>query len=160
MYGELYIPPERKMYNPTNGQFLKGHEPVNKGKPWEKWMSKRGQRRAKKGWVNIDIHRPKERPDNAGRCRVQVIAVKDDGAWLVLPYIGAAGDWIGGCRENVSEHYLYWEDHVNHNPLDCCNLRLPAEYYERKRAEHEAVRQQMEEATKPRYIQGTLFEDV
>ena len=61
--------------------------------------------------------------------------------------------------EDVSEHYLYWEDHVNHNPLDCCNLRLPAEYYERKRAEHEAVRQQMEEATKPRYIQGTLFED-
>ena len=59
--------------------------------------------------------------------------------------------------EDVSEHYLYWEDHVNHNPLDCCNLRLPAEYYERKRAEHEAVRQQMEDATKPRYVQGNLF---
>jgi hypothetical protein len=61
--------------------------------------------------------------------------------------------------EDVSEHYLYWEDHVNHNPLDCCNLRLPAEYYERKRAEHEAVRQQMEEENKPRYIQGNLFQE-
>ena len=28
-------------------------------------------------------------------------AVKDDGTWCVLPYIGAAGDWIGGSRENV-----------------------------------------------------------
>jgi len=100
-YGELYIPPIRKPYNPTNGQFLKGHEPHNKGKRWDEWMSKRGQRRVRKGWVNLSEYRPKTRPDTAERCRVQVIAVMDDGTWLVLPYIGAAGEWIGGCRENV-----------------------------------------------------------
>ena len=64
-------------------------------------MSKRAQRRASKGWANLDKFRPKKRPDNCSRCRVQIVAVKDDGTWCVLPYIGAAGEWIGGCRENV-----------------------------------------------------------
>ena len=101
-YGELYLPPEKKNYNPTNGRFLKGHVPASKGRPWSEWMSKRGQKRAAKGWKNLDLHRNKNgRPDTAGRCRKKVVAVMDDGRWLVLPYIGAAGDWIGGCRENV-----------------------------------------------------------
>lgn len=26
--------------------------------------------------------------------------------------------------EDVPEHYIYWRDHVNPNPDDCCNLRL------------------------------------
>ena len=30
--------------------------------------------------------------------------------------------------EDVSEHYKYWEEEVNHNPNDCCNLRLPCHY--------------------------------
>ena len=101
-YGELRLPPERKPYNPINGQFLKGHEPTNKGKPWSKWMTKRGQRRAKKGWVNIEKYRPTSRPDTAGRCRKQVVAVMDDGQWLVFPFVGAAAVWLGGCnRENI-----------------------------------------------------------
>lgn len=25
--------------------------------------------------------------------------------------------------EDVTDHYLYWQDHFNHNPNDCCNLR-------------------------------------
>jgi hypothetical protein len=41
------------------------------------------------------------RPDNAGRCRKQVIAVLDDGRWVWFPYLGAAAEWIGGNRENV-----------------------------------------------------------
>lgn len=64
-------------------------------------MSKRAQKRASRGWANLDKFRPKTRPDNCRRCRVQVVAVKDDGTWCVLPYIGAAGEWIGGSRENV-----------------------------------------------------------
>ena len=101
-YGELRLPPERKPYNPTNGQFLKGHEPANKGKPWSKWMTKRGQRKARKGWKNLELHRPKQRPDTAGRCRKQVIAVMDDGSWLLFPYLGAAAIWLGeGNRENI-----------------------------------------------------------
>ena len=101
MYGELRLPPERKMYNPTNGQFLSGHEPHNKGKQWREWMSKRGQKRAAKGWENLRKYQPKTRPDNSIRCRRKVIAIYDDGRWLVLPFIIAAGDWIGGCWENV-----------------------------------------------------------
>lgn len=63
--------------------------------------------------------------------------------------------------EDVSEHYLYWEDNVNHNPLDCCNLRMPQSYYEAHRAEHEAVRQQMEEACRKEqaaFKQPSLFD--
>lgn len=113
-YGELYLPPEQKGYNPTNGRFLKGHVPANKGKKWSEFMGKRAQKRAMKGWKNLDKFRPKERPDTAGRCRKQVIAVKDDGTWCVLPYIGAAGEWIGGSRENVRRCCQYnQERHVN-----------------------------------------------
>lgn len=98
---ELYIPPIRRGNNVTNGRFIKGHVPANKGRKWGEYMSKRAQRRASKGWANLDKFRPKKRPDNCSRCRVQIVAVKDDGTWCVLPYIGAAGEWIGGCRENV-----------------------------------------------------------
>ena len=88
-------------HNPVNGQFLKGHTPHNKGRKWNEYMGKRMQKRAAKGWANLDKYRPKTRPDNCGRCRLQVVAVFDDGKWTVLPYIGAAGEWIGGNRENV-----------------------------------------------------------
>jgi hypothetical protein len=98
---ELYLPPLPPGNNPTNGRFAKGHTPANKGKKWGEYMSKRAQRRASKGWANLDKFRPNTRPDNSARCRCQVVAVKDDGTWCVLPYIGAAGEWIGGCRENV-----------------------------------------------------------
>lgn len=100
-YGELRLPPERKDYNPTNGRFLKGHVPKNKGRKWSEWMSKKGQKRARKGWKNLETYRPKTRSDVAGRCRKQVIAVMDDGTWVLLPYMGAAGEWVGGNRENV-----------------------------------------------------------
>lgn len=63
--------------------------------------------------------------------------------------------------EDVSEHYLYWEDNVNHNPLDCCNLRMPQSYYEAHRAEHEVVRRQMEEACRKEqaaFKQASLFD--
>lgn len=98
---ELYIPPIRRGNNATNGRFTKGHVPANKGRKWDEYMSKRAQRRASKGWANLDKFRPKKRPDNCSRCRVQIVAVKENGTWCVLPYIGAAGEWIGGCRENV-----------------------------------------------------------
>ena len=99
--GELTLPPVWTGINPTNGQFLKGHMPVNKGKKWSEWMGKRAQKRAAKGWKNIIIHRPKTRADTAGRSRKQVIAVMDDGDWLLFSYIGTAAQWCGGSRENV-----------------------------------------------------------
>ena len=100
-YGELKIPTDRLGINQTNGQFLKGHVPFNKGKKWSEYMKKRAMKRSMKGWENLRKYQPKTRPDNCGRCRKAVIAVMDDGRWVWLPYIGAAGEWIGGCRENV-----------------------------------------------------------
>lgn len=101
-YGELYIPDEWTGINPQNGQFLKGHIPHNKGKKWDDIMGKRAQKRAAKGWKNLETHRPKTRSDTSGRCRKQVVAVGDDGSWRVFSYIGAAAEWIGGNRENIA----------------------------------------------------------
>lgn len=100
-YGELTLSPVFTGRNPLNGRFLKGHTPDNKGKKWSEYMSKRSQKRSAKGWRNVIIHRPKVRSDVAGRCRKRVIAVLDDGKWLVFPYIGAAAAWVEGRRENV-----------------------------------------------------------
>lgn len=100
-YGELYIEPQRGDRNALTGRFIKGIIPHNKGKKWSDYMGKRAIRRAAKGWKNVMEHRPKHRPDNAGRCRKQVIAVMDDGTWKHLAYIGSAAKWIGGSRENV-----------------------------------------------------------
>lgn len=120
---ELYIPPQRPKplpYNPTNGQFVKGIVPHNKGKKWDDFMPKRSQRRAAKGWKNLDKYRPTTRPDTAGRCRKQVVALMDGGGFHVFPYIGAAAEWLKRttgescnrenigrcCRENASRRPL------------------------------------------------------
>ena len=36
--------------------------------------------------------------------------------------IGKNSSSVDGC-EDVTEHYEYWKQHINPNPLDCCNLR-------------------------------------
>jgi len=101
-YGELSLPPLRTGVNKLNGRFTKGHVPANKGKKWSDYMGKRAQKRAAKGWKNLDLHRNKNgRPDTAGRCRKKVVAVLDDGSWLVFSYLTPAAEWIGGSRENV-----------------------------------------------------------
>lgn len=101
-YGELTLPPVWTGINPKTGRFLKGHVPANKGKKWSEYMGKRAQKRAAKGWKNLDLHRNKNgRPDNAGRCRKQVVAVMDDGSWLLFPYLGPAAEWVGGNSNNV-----------------------------------------------------------
>lgn len=81
---------------------MKGHTPANKGKTWDEFMSKKGQRNARKGWKNLDIHRNKNgRPDTAGRCRKKVVAIRDNGTFTVFDYIGSAAQAVGGSRENV-----------------------------------------------------------
>ena len=101
-YGELTLAPIWTGVNKQTGRFLKGHVPANKGKKWSDYMGKRAMKRAMKGWKNVISHRPKTRPDTAGRCRKQVVAVMDDGSWLVFPYVGAAAKWLGdGNRENI-----------------------------------------------------------
>lgn len=98
---ELYVEPPRFNCNAKTGQFLKGSTPFNKGRKWSEWMTKRGQKRAKKGWANLDKYRPKTRPDNAGRCRKAVIAVADDGTWRWYPSISHVGEILDVSRENV-----------------------------------------------------------
>ena len=101
-YGELILPPVWNGRNKRNGQFLPGHKPANKGKKWSEFMPRRSQRNAAKGWKNLKLHRPTTRSENCGRARKAVIAVMDDGSWKYFSYVGAAGEWIGGSRENVA----------------------------------------------------------
>ena len=98
--GSLYIPTDWTRVNPKNGQFMKGHEPKNKGRKWDEWASKKSQRSMRKGWKNLDKYRCKEHP-NAGRKRKEVVAVRNNGTHHIFSFIGAAAEWIGGSRENV-----------------------------------------------------------
>ena len=101
-YGELNLGQVWSGTDKQTGQFLKGHVPANKGKRWSDYMSKRAQKRSAKGWKNLDLHRNKNgRSDVAGRCRKQVVAVMDDGSWVLFPHIGSAAELVGGRRENV-----------------------------------------------------------
>lgn len=102
-YGELTLAPVCTGVNRQTGRFLKGHIPHNKGKRWSDYMGKRKQKRCAKGWKNLDLHRNKNgRPDTAGRCRKPVVAVMDNGSWVVFDYLGAAAEWLGGGnRENI-----------------------------------------------------------
>jgi hypothetical protein len=99
-YGELTLPPAWTGVNKKTGRYLKGHVPANKGKKWSEWMSKRGAKRSTKGWVNFDKYRCKGHP-NAGRKKKPVIAVMDDGRWVMFPCLGAAAEWCGGRGENI-----------------------------------------------------------
>lgn len=98
---ELYLPPVNPLVSKKTGQFLRGHVPANKGKKWDEYLSKRAQRRSAKGWKNLETHRPKERPDTAGRCRKKTVVVTDDGKFKIFTYLKEAAEWIGGSRENV-----------------------------------------------------------
>ena len=40
---------------------------------------------------------------------------------IIAPLV-ATGKQITVC-EDVPEHYVFWQERVNHNPADCCNLR-------------------------------------
>ena len=111
---ELYIPPPRPTRSPATGRFLPGHVPANKGRKWSEYLSKRKQKRCAKGWKNLDIYRPTTRPDTAGRCRKQVIAVTDDGKFCCFRFVKPAAEWVGGSRENVGRCCrLNQERHIN-----------------------------------------------
>lgn len=48
---ELYIPKERPQYNPTNGQFLKGHVPHNRGKKMKDYLDEETIKRIKEAGI-------------------------------------------------------------------------------------------------------------
>lgn len=109
-YGELNLGPVPTFRDATNGRFMKGHIPANKGKKWSEYLSRRAQRGSAKGWKNLELHR--HRPPNAGRAPKPVVAIMDDGRFKILPSLREAGEWCGGhwenvgrcCRENALRH--------------------------------------------------------
>ena len=97
---ELTLPPKRPGRNLKNGRFLKGHVPANKGKKWDEFMSKRMQKRAAKGWQNLDRFRPKGHP-NAGRKKICVVAIDKNGKFRVFSSIAHAASYYGGSASNI-----------------------------------------------------------
>lgn len=83
---ELTLSPERPQYNPTNGQFLKGHTPHNKGKKWEDYMDMRKAKRIKR----IACKNLRGRKDIGGWNKIAIVAVDDDGN--VLGWFSSACD--------------------------------------------------------------------
>ncbi len=79
---ELRVSDKPLQRNPLNGRFLKGHTPANKGKKWDEYMSRRAQRRSRKGWKNLELHRHRGGP---GRTEKPVIAVNDTGKFTFIP---------------------------------------------------------------------------
>lgn len=128
-YGELYIEPERKSYNPTNGQFLKGHVPHNKGKRWSDYMGKRKQKRASKGWTNIIEHRGPGNICLAEQSKTQVIAVGRNGDWLIFPSCTEAAKWCGSTASNVSRCCRWNQCGHKHTDYKCKGVRF---YYEKE----------------------------
>ena len=100
---ELYIPQPRPTINKANGRFLPGHVPANKGKKWDEFMSKRGQRKARKGWKNIEKMHAFGHPPTigSGRCRKAVVSIDDNGKLRMFHFIGAASKHYGIVRDNV-----------------------------------------------------------
>ena len=89
-YGELNIPQQYTGRNRKTGRFMKGNVPANKGKKWDEFLSKRKQKRCAKGWKNLDLYRPKGRPDFGALRQKRVIAINDEGRWAVFSSAVAA----------------------------------------------------------------------
>lgn len=113
MNHELTFSPTRPSRN-SLGQFNKGHKPHNIGKNWSDYLSKRAQRKCAKGWKNLEKHRPKTRPDNAGRCNRRCVVITDDLKFKIFESLKDAALWVGGNRENVRR---CCKENIAHTPL-------------------------------------------
>ncbi len=101
-YGELTMAPAWTGVHAKTGQFLKGHVPHNKGRHWSDYMSTRAMKRSAKGWKNLELHRGENGRKTGGRNRKKVVAVSDDGRWMMFGSLRDAWLWLGrGSRENV-----------------------------------------------------------
>ena len=97
---ELYIPIERPQYNPTNGQFLKGHVPHNKGKRMEDYLDEETIKRIKAvGFKNL-----KPNLKVCGWNKKAVIAMDDEDnilGWFAHSY--DAEKKTGICARNIRQ---------------------------------------------------------
>ena len=100
---ELYIEPERKPYNPTNGRFLKGSVPHNKGRKMAEWMDGRKMKRVIRiATENLRNASGRKRPDVSERCRKPVVGIYDGGRFKVFASSQHAAERNGCDRSNVS----------------------------------------------------------
>lgn len=96
---ELFLPIERPQYNPTNGQFLKGHVPHNKGKKWSDYMDMRKAKRI----LRIAKKNLKPNMDIGGWNKKAVVAVDVEGN--VVGWFASAMDAekkTGICKRNIN----------------------------------------------------------
>lgn len=105
-YGELNIQQEYTGRNRKTGRFMKGNVPANKGKKWDEFLSKRKQKRCAKGWKNLDLYRPKGRPDFGALRQKRVIAINDEGGWAVFSSAVAAEKALRPSHPLIRSKYI------------------------------------------------------
>ena len=89
--------------NLKTGRFLKGMTPHNKGKKWADFMDGRKQKKVMRiALQNLETARRLGHCGKAGgRNKKPIIAVLDNGEWLMFPESKTAAAWCGGLRENI-----------------------------------------------------------
>lgn len=96
---ELYIEPIRPTINKKNGQFLKGHEPFNKGKKWEDYLPEEKIERMRKQILSMC---GQGRKDIGGWNKKAVIAIKNGEFYGYFESCVSAADKLQVQRRNVS----------------------------------------------------------
>lgn len=87
-YGELNLGIVCEKPQTRPNQFQIGNTPHNKGRRWQEWMSVEG---------HAANRRPHHRSPLSGKQKKQVVAVFEDGEWVVFPHAEPAAKWID-CR--------------------------------------------------------------
>ena len=89
--------------NLKTGRFLKGMTPHNKGKKWADFMDGQKQKKVMRiALQNLETARRLGHCGKAGgRNKKPIIAVLDNGEWLMFPESKAAAAWCGGLRESI-----------------------------------------------------------
>jgi hypothetical protein len=77
---ELTFPQLPLLRNGITGRYMKRHVPFNKGKRWSEYMTKFAQRKAAKGWANLDKFR--RNGACAGWNKRPVVAITNEGVFI------------------------------------------------------------------------------
>lgn len=89
---------KRPQHNFLNGQFLKGHEPHNKGKKWCEWMDMRKAKRI----IRIAKQNLKPNMNLGGHNKKKVVLITEDGRWFCFESATKAAEILNLCRRNIT----------------------------------------------------------
>lgn len=95
---EIFLESIRPQINRQNGQFLKGHEPFNKGKKWSDYMDMRKAKRI----IRIAKKNLRGRYDIGGWNKKAVVAIKNGEFYGYFESCVNAADRLQVQRRNVS----------------------------------------------------------